>query len=228
MLSVSRSRLALPAQLSFLGLHSVGLLLGTVYSSKTPDLYENNAHNKIGWIVTCIAVAQCIIGLVKLAVSFKKPYDAHAEEQTAFLPISTEDLAQHHQAAYSPDEYRYSRDSGHFTASEASRSQSISSMQDDENEEHQKVLEYQSPHADTDAEYTEKQGFLGSTKAQRVATCIAAMMSQRTTRTLNFAYNAIDCMSLLLGFAAIVSGAVVYGGIFVSCIQYSHPGHRHS
>lgn len=215
MLSVSRSRLALPAQLSFLGLHSVGLLLGAVYRVKTPDLYENNAHNKLGWIVTCIVVAQCIIGIFKLAINSKEP-QADAQDQTAFLPISTETLAQHHQTSYSPDEYRYSRDSGHFTASETSRSQSISSMQDHEDEENQKFLEYQNSHANADAEYMGKQGFSGNTKAQRVASCIAAMLSRRTTRALSIAYNAIDCVILPLGFAAIVSGAVVYGGVFVS------------
>lgn len=221
MLSVARSRLALPAQLCFLVLHSVGLLIGTVYSSKAPDLYENNAHNKIGWIVTWIVVAQYIIGLVKSAASVKEPQDIDAEEKTAFLPISTEALAQQQEPTYSLDEYRYSRDSGHFTASEASRSQSISSVQDLEVEEHQKLLKHQTPHADTDAEYTEKQDLSGNTKAQRVASRVAAMMSQRTTRALNVAYNAIDCVSLLLGFAAIVSGAVVYGGVFVSSDQYS-------
>ncbi|CAD6587607.1 MAG: hypothetical protein ASARMPRED_003196 [Alectoria sarmentosa] len=205
MLNVARSRLALPAQLSFLMLHSIGLLMGTVYSSKAPDLYENNAHNKIGWIVTWIVVAQYIIGLVKSAAIVKDPQDIDAEEKTAFLPISTEALAQQQEATYSLDEYRYSRDSGHFTASEASRSQSISSVQDHEVEEHQKLLKHQTPHADTDPEYTEKQDLLSNTKAQRIAS---------TTRALNVTYDAIDCVSLLLGFAAIVSGAVVYGGVF--------------
>lgn len=228
MLSVARSWFALPVQLSFLGVHSVGLLIGTVYSSKTPDLYESNAHNKLGWVVTWIIVAQCIIGIVRLAVNFKKPQDVDAEKQNVFLPISTEALAQHHQATYSADEYRYSRDSGHFTASEASRSQSISSMHDYEDEEHQKLLEYQNQHADTNAEYMEEQGFSGNTKAQRIASRFAATMSLRTTRVLGVAYNVIDCVILLLGFAAIVSGAVVYGGVFVSCDQYSYPGRHHS
>lgn len=214
MLSVARSRLALPAQLSFLGLHSVGLLLGTIHSSKTPDLYENNAHSKIGWIVTCIVVTQCIIGLVKLVVNVIVPQDIVAEEQTAFLPISTEALAQHHEAMHSPDEYPYSRDSGHFTASEASRSHSISSLQEHENEEHQKLLNYQNFPADTDAEYTEKQGLLVNKKAQRVASRIAAMVSQRTARVLDVAYTAINWVILPIGFAAIVSGTVVYGGVF--------------
>ena len=228
MLSVARSWIALPAQLSFLGLHSVGLLLGAVYSFKTPDLYANNAHNKIGWIITWVVVAQCIIGLVKLAVNFKKQHDGYAEEQSAFLPITIEALAQHHQEACLPDDYRYSRDSGHFTASETSRSQSISSMHDQESEEHKKFLQYQSMHAGADLKYAEKPRFLRSTKAQRVATCIAAMISQRTMRALSFAYHTIDCLSMLFGFVAIVSGAAVYGGVFVSYNQDCHCRHRQS
>lgn len=223
MLSVARSRLALPTQISFLGLYILGLWLGTVYSARTPDLYENNAHNKVGWIITWIVVVQCVIGLIKLAVSFQKPQEVDAEERTAFLPMSTQALTQHHQAIYSPDEYRYSRDSGHYTASEASRSQSVSSMQDHESEEHQKFLEYQNPHADIDAEYAKKQRYLGNTKAQRVATRIAVMMSQRTKRALNVAFDAINCMGLPLGFVAMVSGAVVYGGVFVSHTPHSCP-----
>lgn len=228
MLSVARSRLALAVQLSFLGLHSVGLLIGTIYSAKTPDLYENNAHNKLGWIVTWIVVAQCIIGIVRLAVKLKESQEVDAEKQDAFLPISTEALAQHHQATYSTDEYRYSRDSGHFTASEASRSQSISSIHDHEEEEQQKLLEYQNQDADTDAKYMEKQGFLGNSKAQCIASRLAARMSQRTTKGLVAAYKVIDCVILLLGFAAIVSGVVVYGGVFVSYDQSSHPRSHHS
>ena len=216
MLSIARSRLALPTQLSFLGLHAVGLSLGTVYTIKTPDLYENNAHNNIGWMVTWIVVAQCIIGLVDLAANFKQPLDINTEEQSAFLPISTQALAQDHATYSSLDEYRYSRDSGHYTASEASLSQSVPSMQDQENEEQQKFLEYQQPCAETSAKYTNKQAFLGNTKARRAAICIATVISRRTMRALTIIYNAIDCVSLLLGFVAVVSGLVVYGGVFVS------------
>ena len=221
-LSIARSPLALPAQLSFLGVHTIAVLVGTAYSSKTPDLYENNAHNKVGWIITWIVVTQSIIGLLKLAVNFHTPQDADAEDQNPYLPMSAQALAQHHQALYPSDEYRYSRDSGHYTASEASRSQSISSMQEQEIEEHQKFLEYRDQHADIGADKMEKQGLLANTRTQRVATCIAAMLSQRTRRALNIAYNAIDYASLPLGFTTIVSGAVVYGGIFVRRTLYHY------
>ena len=213
MLSVARSRLSLVTQLAFLGFHSFGLLLGTIYSGKTPDLYENNVHSKIGWIVTWIIVAQCVIGLVKLAARIGKPQEASAEEQTSFLPISTEVLAQHRATLYQ-DAYRYSQDSGHFTASEPSRSQSISSMQEQNEEEERKLHEYDDAHADAEADHTEKQGLLGNAKVQRAATRITAVLSKRAMRVLSLMYDATECISLLLGFAAIVSGAVVYGGVF--------------
>ena len=224
-LSVARSQLALPAQLSFLGVHTAAVLLGTAYGSKTPDLYENNAHSKIGWIITWIVVAQLIIGLLKLAVKLHTSQDADAEEQDAYLPMSTQALAQHHHAIYPSDEHRYSRDSGHYTASEASRSQSVSSMHEQEIEEHQKLLEYRNQHADIDADNMENQGLLANARTQRVATWIAAIMSPRTRRALSFVYNTIDCVSLPLGFAAIVSGAVVYGGVFVSRTRNYYPWH---
>ena len=217
MLSVARSRIALLVQLLFLGVHSVGLLLGTIYTSKTPNLYENNAHNKIGWIVTWAVVAQCIMGIVKLAAGMGRKQEASTEERTAFLPISAEALAERlqMQATQPPEAYRYSNDSGHFTASELSRSQSSCSTPDDGKKERQVLHDYQDSNAYSDFD-DEKHGLLGNAKVKRAAAHISAKLSKRTLRAINAAYNTFDCMILLLGFTAIVTGAVVYGGVFVS------------
>ena len=213
MLSVARSRLTLVAQLAFFGFHGFGLLLGVIYTGKTPDLYEDNVHNKIGWLVTWVVAIQCVIGLLKLAASIGKPQNAFAEEQRSFLPISAEALAQHQATPYR-DAYRYSQDSGHFTASEPSRSQSISSTQEQKEEDEQKLCDYEDAHADAEADQIERQGLLGHAKVQRAATHVTATLSKRTMKVMNDIYNAIDCISLLLGFVAIVTGAVVYGGVF--------------
>ena len=210
MLSVARSRSALVAQLSFVGLHSIGLVLGTIYANKTPDLYKNNFHDKLGWVVTCIVLGQCIIGLVKVAASIGMPKTGQ-EEETAFFPVPTDTLMQHEQV----QAYRYSNDSGHFTASESSRSQSISSIADRNGEEQQRKLrEYENAHADNGADCTEKHGLLGNAKVQRFASCISARLSKRTLKVLDIWNDIVDCTSLLLGFLAVVSGAVVYGGVF--------------
>lgn len=218
MLSVARSPFALVVQLAFLGLHSVGLILGTIYTNNAPNLYENNIHNKIGWSVTWMVIAQYLLGLVRWAVSLRKAQSHGEEESAAIVPISVEALAHHQytQTTSSPEPYRYSQDSGHYTASDSSRTQSISSMQDQQEEQQRKFREFENEHTDAEAVHIEKQGLLGNDKVQRLASGITVKLSRRTMRLLNAVYDTIDCSSLLLGFVAVLSGAVVYGGVFVS------------
>lgn len=210
MLSIAQFRLALLVQFLFLGVHSVALLPGAVYRSKTPNLYKNNAHNKVGWIVTGMILAQCVLRVVKLVASVGRS-EARSEEQEAFLQFASEDLAQQEQI----HAYRYSNDSGHFTASVSSRSQSISSMPDPHGEEQQRKLhEYENTPPVAVADYTEKLCFPGNAKVQRLASRISAKLCRRTIKILDVIDSTVDCTSLLLGFVAIISGAVVYGGVF--------------
>ncbi|KAL6721122.1 hypothetical protein ACLMJK_000222 [Lecanora helva] len=211
MLSVGRSRLAVLVQLSFLCLHSIGLLLGVIYTGKTPKLYESNVHGKIGWIVTWLVLLQCVTGLVKLATSFTLPKPKE-DEQRPFLPITTEALERYEEA----QPYRYSNDSGHFTASDISRSQSISSTREhNEEAEQRKLREYYDSHVDAEANCIgKKNGLFINDKIQKFASYMSARFSNRTLRVLNTFHNIIDCTSLPFGFVAILSGAVVYGGIF--------------
>ena len=209
MLSIARSRLALIVQFFFLGLHSVGLVLGTIYAGKTPDLYKNNSHDKLGWIITWVVLVQCVVGVVRLAAATGVPESRHEEQSTFATSVEASTQPKHFQL------YRYSNDSGHYTASESSRSQSISSThsQNDE-EERRKLQEYQHAHVDADADISEKHGLLGNDKVQRFASRMAARLSVRTMRVLEAINDVIDCTSLPLGFFAVVSGAVVYGGVF--------------
>ena len=218
MLSIARSRLALVVQLSFLGLHSIALLLGTIYTYNTPQLYENNSHSKVGWIVTWVVVVQCVMGVVKLAVNLGKERKA-TEEQASFLQMTTEALEQHqqHQPRPAPDPYRYSRDSGHYTASEQSRSRSVSSTTTYTQEEQQKLHEFEADHEDElEQSHLEKRGLLGNRRVEQVATKLSAAFSQRTMRIIDVSHNLIDRTILLMGFVAFVTGAAVYGGVFVS------------
>ena len=54
-------------------MHTAGiaLLLGLVYNHKTPELYDNNVHSKIGWVITWIASAWAftIVALIALFYS---------------------------------------------------------------------------------------------------------------------------------------------------------------
>ena len=66
MLSIAKSRYTSISQFTFLILNAVGLLTGVIYNTNTPELYEGNAHHKIGWIATWIMSAHTIIGLLRM------------------------------------------------------------------------------------------------------------------------------------------------------------------
>ncbi|KAG9848165.1 hypothetical protein KCU98_g5561, partial [Aureobasidium melanogenum] len=55
MLSLADSRSKLLAQFVFLSMNALGVALAISYNALTPDLYPNNAHRKIGWVITLIA-----------------------------------------------------------------------------------------------------------------------------------------------------------------------------
>lgn len=214
MLSLARYRLALVAQLCFLGVHSGGVLLGTLYSGKTPDLYKNNAHSKIDWLVTGVVIAQTFTGVIKLYASGGKPQEEHVEEESAFLPIADASM-QHYQRTVEmrvPEEYRYSRDSGQGTEPDSPRDTSISSLCDDSSEEPSPF--HQSQHVDADLEYHEKHNALRISTFNRIAKILSGMMSKRALKLINITHDMVNYSILLLGFAAITSGIVVYAGVF--------------
>ena len=219
MLSVARSRLGLVVQLSFLGLHSIGLLLGTIYTYNTPQLYENNSHNKLGWIVTWVVVVQCILGIIRLAASIRKGEHTATDENAALFgansQMSEHREENHHQGPSEPYE-SYARDSGHFTASDSSRTQSVSSSTRFTQGEEQKDHGYESGHDDdSDCHHAEKRGLLGNQEVERLVTKLNAKLSRRMMRIIDISHNFIDRTILLMGFIAFVTGLAVYGGVFV-------------
>lgn len=217
MLSVARSRLALIVQLSFLALHGIALSLGTTYAYNTPQLYENNSHKKVGWIVTWIVATQCVLEIVKLVARVGKTDDGNQEEQMSFLPETTNALERHEQdhGKQSGESYRYSDDSGHFTASQPSRPDSVSSSGTYTQEEEQKLHQYNVRKFDSDDRHPEKHGLWSSPKIHRITSSFAAALSSKALRVIDTISNAIDRAILPIGFVAFVTGAAVYGGVFV-------------
>jgi len=213
MLSIARSRLALITQLLFLGIHSFGLLLGAIYRNNVPDLYENNSHSRVGWVATVVVSVQVIIGLLKLAANYGKAHRMTSEEQKAFLPMKAEALAEQWRRQ-SPDPYRYSHDSGHFTASDSSRSHSITA--DYTQEEQRKLQDHDAAIDYASDEDFEKHGILSNAKAVHFAKRVGGLVPKRTVIVLDIIYNLIDRTIFLLGFLTFVTGIAVYGGVFVS------------
>ncbi|RDW94055.1 Ytp1 family protein [Aspergillus mulundensis] len=214
MLSIARSRLALLSQFVFLVLNAVGLFVGIVYNTQTPDLYENNVHHKIGWVATWVIAAQIVMALI-FAYAGRGEKAENAYERAQFLPVSTDDMAESPTTfpAGIRHEYRWSRDSGQGTerntASLHSRASSSCPSPSDEYDGFEK------PEEDIPESPSESRGFMRTGVLDRfLAKRVPTLVSARALRILNFVYNVIDRLILLLGTIALVTGCVTYGGVF--------------
>ncbi|KAL2849606.1 hypothetical protein BJY01DRAFT_233555 [Aspergillus pseudoustus] len=210
MLSVGRSRLALPSQFLFLIVNVIGLLFGIVYNSQTPDLYENNAHHKIGWIATWVFGAQVVLGLIFAYAGRGEFKESQSFDHAMFLPVATDELELEHEHEHeSTDptrdmhENRWSRDSGQ--GSEPLSPSRESQAEYDNFEKPEEV----------DPKQSGLRGWLQSSTAHQFLSRRApGMLSNRVLRIFNGVYNVIDRIILPFGFTAIATGAVTYGGIF--------------
>ena len=219
-LSIARSRLALMVKCSFLGIHSIANLLGLVYRRNTPQLYERNSHAAIGWVITLIVVAQCIMEMIIRARKGRNEVTDSFDESGTFLPVTAQTLEQYQRQTprtTSTDKSRFSEDSGHHPASEPSRSQSISSTDTYIQEEEQRLHEYRVDGGDEwTQDHQEKAGLLANRNNDRADTGNTSILSGKTLHIVTHLHNFINRSILVLGFAAFATGAVVYGGVFVS------------
>ncbi|KAF4632663.1 hypothetical protein G7Y89_g5460 [Cudoniella acicularis] len=221
MLSISRSRHTLPVQFLFLATNGTGIFLVTIYNASTPDLYPNNAHHKIGWILTWVVCAQAVIGVVSAYTRRKQ--NGRGGERAAFIPISTAAIAEHQRLhnTRSEDPYRFSNDSGQGTEpnTESLRSHSISSTSSDQ----QPLPELQH---EEDDEREEKSGIMHGGRLDRfLSRKIPGLLSSRMLRIFQFFYNVIDRIVLIFGFVALTTGFVTYGGLFIGPEVFSGLAH---
>jgi hypothetical protein len=207
MLSISRFRYSLLVQFVFLVVNGVGVLLVTVYNASTPDLYPNNAHHKLGWILTWITGAQAVMGVISA-------YTRRKDDRGDFIPVSTENMEQHHRIHDSQAQlYRFSNDSGQGTEpnTESLRSQSISSNNSDDHQ----LPDVRREHEEEDQD--EKHGLMHGSKVDKfLSKKIPGLVSSRVLRVFQLFYNIVDRVILVLGFVALTTGIVTYGGLFVS------------
>lgn len=219
MLSIARTRLALPAQLVFLIINALALLLGLIYNHKTPELYANNVHSKIGWIITWIASAWVFMALIQLYAARAKPYSL---EDHSGQPLNVENMARYQRV--SETEPRWSNDSGQGTernsASLYSNSNTVSPSVESEDQRFDMPLRRHThddlDEVDLDAE---KSGLLRNNALDHFLTrSVARFVTDKPLRYLRFIYVVIDRTILIQGFVAIMAGTVVYGGIGVSVL----------
>ncbi|KAL8840238.1 MAG: hypothetical protein Q9170_001445 [Blastenia crenularia] len=213
MLSVARSPLALAIQIGFFGLNAFGLVTATIYSSKTPNLYENNLHHKLGWAITWILFVQIVIGLLRFCTTGEARAEADKDERLGFLPIST-----HHMNGYQQmhpgsvaSMHRYSHDSGHGTGSDSSRCSSFAGLDEEKDEG--------SPHlnhhfGDDHIDHARGRGWLGVLAVERALLHVGRLVPSQLMKTLNLFYDSVDILILIFGFILILSGFITYAGIF--------------
>ncbi|KAF1956551.1 hypothetical protein CC80DRAFT_413231 [Byssothecium circinans] len=217
MLSIARSRQALASQFVFLIVNALALVLGLVYNHQTPELYENNAHGKTGWIITWISSAWVFMALVQVYAGRTKT--ASTEDQTGDQ-LNAANMARYQrvQDARLPDMYRWSNDSGQGTERNSASLFGHSRSPSVESEEQQHFIGQTSKYnQDEEDEFdgeAEKRGFLNGTAVDRFFSHkVARFAVGKPLKFLRFFYIVIERTILIQGFVAITSGTVVYGGI---------------
>lgn len=216
MLSIAHSRLTLFVQFLFLIVNALALLLGVVYNHKTPELYANNAHSRIGWTVTWIALAWVSMGLIQLYTGRLKAAQDHLPAQ----PMTTENMVHYQrvQDTQLPNPSRWSIDSGQGTERN-SASLCASPTAESENlripgPTRRYTQDEEDDVFDHDAE---KRGFLGNTSVDRfLSRNVGRFASARPLKIMRFLYVVIERSMMIQAFVAVTSGTIVYGGIGVS------------
>ncbi|KAJ4986875.1 integral membrane protein [Stagonosporopsis vannaccii] len=215
MLSIARSRYVLPSQFAFLVVNALALLIGVVYSHKTPELYENNAHNKTGWIITWIASAWVFMALIQ---AYMDRAHAHTFDDETAQPLNAANMAQYQRVKEEDLEspYRYSHDSGQGTERNSaslygnSRSPSVES----ENQQFPGPTR-RSTHDDLDD--LEDANFEKSVPTSRFdaffSRNVARFVVGRTAKAIRLLYVVFERTIIIQGLVAILTGTVVYGGI---------------
>lgn len=217
MFSVARSRLALPTQFLFLVINAFGVLLGIIYNTSTPDLYENNSHNKIGWIITWVVSAEVVMGVLFAYADKDERTASPSHEQAGFLPVSTSDSERQHQ-------YRWSRDSGQGTERSSSSLQQSRFSSLERGRRLSRTGESdpltEKPEDDDDDDETEapmpvqRRFFKNNAVDKFLRKRVPNILSSRVLKVLRVIHTIIERTILPFGFVAMVTGCVVYGGIF--------------
>ncbi|KAJ5781858.1 uncharacterized protein N7518_010341 [Penicillium psychrosexuale] len=211
MLSIARSRLAILSQFLFLAFNAFGVLLGVIYNSQTPDLYENNAHHKLGWVATCAVSTQVVLALLFAYAGRGESNKSNTPsyEHAAFLPVATDDN-DNERACFNGAmrEHRWSRDSGQGTDSNSSSIHSPGSCCESPTD----YDGFEKP--DELPKDTAPQGWIRHTGVGRfLSKTVPGLIPGRALRVLNVVYNIVDRVILPFGFVCIATGAVTYGGI---------------
>lgn len=218
MLSLACSRFTLPAQFVFLASNALGVLVGVVYNSQTPDLYPNNAHHKIGWIVTWVVCAQVLISAVGYIAGALNGNSSKSssKESHSFLPVATRDTDFSSHCSYHDDSpYRISSDSGRCAepnSPSSFQSDSVSTLNGMESPPQPPRKEYED---DEDLEELSLSSPAPQGTSARYASKVA---NSRMWKYLDIVRKVVDRIILPFGSIALATGVATFGRFFVSCL----------
>ncbi|KAH7122853.1 hypothetical protein EDB81DRAFT_765831 [Dactylonectria macrodidyma] len=217
MLSLARSRYTLALQFVFLATNAVGLFVGAIYNAQTPDLYPNNAHHNLGWVVTWIVVAQVLVSAIGWVAGAVARTMKHSDRSNqAFLSVSTntshENRYRMHENYRASDPYRLSGDSGQDaeTTTESVRHSSASTLYGADD------TPLQGPNKEYDEEDEDLESMLLSSQTPKttLGRQAARVVASRVWIYLNIGSQVIDRAILPLGFVSLTSGIVTFGRFF--------------
>ena len=222
MLSLARSRYTLPAQLVFSASNGLGVFLGIVYNRKTPDLYPNNAHHKIGWIITVVVGVHVFLHLLDRITGFMRKDGAGKGAYhglRSYIPGAA-DRGRSSESAQPA--YRASYDSGHGTdrLTESLRSNSVSTLAENSplrSEEGERG--YDEEVAFTDIEFLPREA--RPSRWHGWLSKIPMGIFRRGSRTFGLYYDIVDRIILPFGFVAFTTGIVTFARFFVCQTQLS-------
>ncbi|KAB8342994.1 hypothetical protein FH972_022588 [Carpinus fangiana] len=217
MLSIARSKLKVVAQFAFVVVNALCVFTGILYNTSTPDLYENNSHHKAGWIISLIATGWAVMGLITLYSDSKS--DRTHQYRPLLQPVTQQAMEEYDQFnGQKPEDLRWSGDSGQGTERNtnslchSSRSNSWNSETGSFPTHHN-----QEPYPDVDDEpedtlekrrivpYAAVDGFL-SKHIPRYASGV-------TLKAFDILYATLTRFQVIMGFVALMTGMVTYGGI---------------
>lgn len=215
MLSIAKSRYTLALQSTFTALNAVGVALAATYNAKTPDLYPNNSHHKIGWIITLVFSVHVLVNFIGRAANKWRSRTARnsSNEEHPFLPTTRQDSSFTQSGYYTPNPLT-TNDGGSSSDTEpsSSRNSSVSTICAEDAHlggEHHKEFR-------NDDDEFEDVSILSSrhTKAA-LASTFDRCFSGSAIKCVDIGYKVVDRIILPFGFIALVTGVATFAGFFV-------------
>jgi len=214
MFAVAKSNLHAPTQTIFLLLNVFGLAASIIYDKQSPNLYPNNAHNKIGWAIVWMLVAHTVVGVIFRRGDSPKDYTRSKEETSAFISTPLyRTLREDHGRQLS-----YASDSAHGGSERSSTSNSP--LRSPSHDEPRPYCSDEDLHEDGEDDYMHS-SMPEASKFDRFLRSTTNYIpqwqpSRRVYRTMEVLYQIFQRALIVMAFVLFQTGIVVFCGIFVS------------